>query len=214
MGHGEFVRAELTPDAAHSRTGSPAWQAAAVLTKAKVDTHLFLQFHYRAAAGPERRRLSRHRYLGARRPVHAEPASGDPPRRGRRRFPRGNRPFPGRPGPGTYLRCPEPFSARGLVEGRRRCSGRQTCGRHPHRLGRLLRSGEREGAVQRGAATGRHRDTPSRTLFERACATVAFDNGGCGDDVRRERRSLHLSGRRHRPRFESHPAVGVGVHRP
>ena len=46
MGHGEFVRAELTPDAAHSRSGSPAWQAAAVLTKGKVDTHLFLQFHY------------------------------------------------------------------------------------------------------------------------------------------------------------------------
>lgn len=47
MGHGEFVRAELTPDAAHSRSDSPAWQAAAVLTKTKVDTHLFLQFHYR-----------------------------------------------------------------------------------------------------------------------------------------------------------------------
>jgi hypothetical protein len=46
MGHGEFVRAELTPDAAHSRTGSPAWQAAAVLTRGKVDTYLFLQFHY------------------------------------------------------------------------------------------------------------------------------------------------------------------------
>ncbi|UCE47749.1 MAG: hypothetical protein JSW47_19390, partial [Phycisphaerales bacterium] len=46
MGHGEFVRAELTADAAHSRAGSPAWQAAAVLTKGKVDTHLFLQFHY------------------------------------------------------------------------------------------------------------------------------------------------------------------------
>jgi hypothetical protein len=46
MGHGEFVRAELTPDAAYSRAGSPAWQAAAVLTRGKVDTHLFLQFHY------------------------------------------------------------------------------------------------------------------------------------------------------------------------
>ena len=46
MGHGEFVRAELTPDVAHSRAGSPAWQAAAVLTRGKVDTHLFLQFHY------------------------------------------------------------------------------------------------------------------------------------------------------------------------
>jgi len=45
-GHGEFVRAELTPDTAHSHTGSPAWQAAAVLTEGKVDTHLFLQFHY------------------------------------------------------------------------------------------------------------------------------------------------------------------------
>ena len=44
MGHGEFVRAELTPDAAHSRAGSPAWQAAAVLTRGNVDTHLFLQF--------------------------------------------------------------------------------------------------------------------------------------------------------------------------
>ena len=46
MGHGEFVRAELAPDAAHSRARSPAWQAAAVLTRGKTDTHLFLQFHY------------------------------------------------------------------------------------------------------------------------------------------------------------------------
>jgi hypothetical protein len=46
MGHGEFVRAELTRDTARSSAGSPAWQAAAVLTKGKVDTHLFLQFHY------------------------------------------------------------------------------------------------------------------------------------------------------------------------
>jgi hypothetical protein len=43
---GEFVRAELAPDVGHSRADSPAWQAAAVLTKAKVDTHLFAQFHY------------------------------------------------------------------------------------------------------------------------------------------------------------------------
>jgi hypothetical protein len=46
MGHGEFVRAELKPDTAHSRAGFPAWQAGAVLTKGGVDTHLFLQFHY------------------------------------------------------------------------------------------------------------------------------------------------------------------------
>jgi len=44
--HGEFVRAELAPDAARSRANSPAWQAAAVLTKGNVDTFLFLQFHY------------------------------------------------------------------------------------------------------------------------------------------------------------------------
>jgi hypothetical protein len=46
MGHGEFARAELVPDTIHSRPGSLAWQAAAVLTRGKVDTHLFLQFHY------------------------------------------------------------------------------------------------------------------------------------------------------------------------
>jgi hypothetical protein len=46
MGHGEFVRAELVPDSTHSRDNSPAWQAAAVLTRGQVDTHLFLQFHY------------------------------------------------------------------------------------------------------------------------------------------------------------------------
>lgn len=44
--HGEFVRSELTPDAARARPGSPAWQAAAVLTRGKTDTHLFLQFRY------------------------------------------------------------------------------------------------------------------------------------------------------------------------
>ena len=44
--HGEFVRAELSPDAAHSTPEAPAWTAAAVLTKGQVDTHLFTQFHY------------------------------------------------------------------------------------------------------------------------------------------------------------------------
>jgi len=44
--HGEFVRAELTPDAAHPRANSPAWQASAILAKGEVDTFLFLQFHY------------------------------------------------------------------------------------------------------------------------------------------------------------------------
>lgn len=46
LGHGEFVRAQLTSEAAPAGSSSPVWQAAAVLTKSKVDTHLFLQFHY------------------------------------------------------------------------------------------------------------------------------------------------------------------------
>ena len=46
QGHGEFVRAELAPDTAHYCASSPAWQATAVLTKSKVDTYLFIQFHY------------------------------------------------------------------------------------------------------------------------------------------------------------------------
>jgi hypothetical protein len=44
--HGEFVRAELTPDPTRSTPTAPAWQARAVLTKTQVDTHLFAQFHY------------------------------------------------------------------------------------------------------------------------------------------------------------------------
>lgn len=44
--HGEFVRAQLAPDASRSSAGGPAWQAKAELTKANVDTHLFVQFGY------------------------------------------------------------------------------------------------------------------------------------------------------------------------
>jgi len=44
--HGEFVRGDLAPDPAHSRADSPTWQATAILTKTKVDTHLFAHFHY------------------------------------------------------------------------------------------------------------------------------------------------------------------------
>ncbi len=46
MGHGEFVQAELTPEVVGSDAVSTVWRAAAVLTKAKVDTHLFALFHY------------------------------------------------------------------------------------------------------------------------------------------------------------------------
>jgi hypothetical protein len=44
--HGEFVAAELAPDADRSTAGAPVWQARGVLTKAQVDTFLFVQFHY------------------------------------------------------------------------------------------------------------------------------------------------------------------------
>ena len=44
--HGEFVRGILLPDAAHSTSGAIAWQADAVLTRGKVDTFHFVQFHY------------------------------------------------------------------------------------------------------------------------------------------------------------------------
>ena len=44
--HGEFVRGEVLPDLGHSTNGAIAWQANAVLTKGKVDTHLFTQFRF------------------------------------------------------------------------------------------------------------------------------------------------------------------------
>jgi hypothetical protein len=43
--HGEFVRASLQSDAAHSRAGAPAWEATGAITKSKVDTFLFANFH-------------------------------------------------------------------------------------------------------------------------------------------------------------------------
>jgi hypothetical protein len=44
--HGEFVRAALQADAAHSKPDAPVWEVAATLTKGQVDTHLFAQFRY------------------------------------------------------------------------------------------------------------------------------------------------------------------------
>lgn len=44
--HGEFVRVELKPDAAHSGKDATAWEATGVLTKGGVDTFLFAQFHH------------------------------------------------------------------------------------------------------------------------------------------------------------------------
>ncbi len=44
--HGEFVRAEVTHDDAHSNPQAPAWQATATITKSQVDTFLFLDFHF------------------------------------------------------------------------------------------------------------------------------------------------------------------------
>lgn len=44
--HGEFVRAVVAPDTAHSSAQSPAWQATATITKSQVDTFLFLEFRF------------------------------------------------------------------------------------------------------------------------------------------------------------------------
>lgn len=44
VARGEFVREELAPDPVHAHSDLPAWQVAAVLTKSKVDTWLFLRF--------------------------------------------------------------------------------------------------------------------------------------------------------------------------
>ncbi len=46
MGHGEFVKAQLTSDINRVSDNASVWQAAATLTKSDVDTHLFLVFHY------------------------------------------------------------------------------------------------------------------------------------------------------------------------
>jgi len=43
---GEFVRAELARDESRSTSGAPAWQATGTITKGRVDTFLFAQFHY------------------------------------------------------------------------------------------------------------------------------------------------------------------------
>lgn len=44
MAGGEFVRAELLPDATRSKPGQPVWRASSVLTKGHVDTFLFVRF--------------------------------------------------------------------------------------------------------------------------------------------------------------------------
>ena len=44
MAQGEFVLAEITPDAAHSQPGRPVWRSASRLTKGKVDTFMFARF--------------------------------------------------------------------------------------------------------------------------------------------------------------------------
>lgn len=43
---GEFVRAEIVPDAERSGPGRPAWRASSALTKAQVDTFMFVRFLY------------------------------------------------------------------------------------------------------------------------------------------------------------------------
>lgn len=48
VARGEFVRDELVPDAARTRTGHPVWQVTGRLTKSQVDTYLFLRLPYPA----------------------------------------------------------------------------------------------------------------------------------------------------------------------
>jgi hypothetical protein len=48
--HGEFVHAELRPDPTASTPSHPAWDARAVVTKGKVDVHLFADFPYQPPA--------------------------------------------------------------------------------------------------------------------------------------------------------------------
>ena len=44
--HGEFVRAEIGPEAPAASSDLSRWRASAALTKSQVDTHLFAQFHF------------------------------------------------------------------------------------------------------------------------------------------------------------------------
>ncbi|MCX6902220.1 MAG: glycosyl hydrolase [Verrucomicrobia bacterium] len=44
--HGEFVRAEIGPEASPASLDASRWRASATLTKSQVDTHLFAQFHF------------------------------------------------------------------------------------------------------------------------------------------------------------------------
>jgi hypothetical protein len=46
VGKGEFVQAQVAPDAAHHREGRPAWRAVGRLTRGHTDTFLFLSFQY------------------------------------------------------------------------------------------------------------------------------------------------------------------------
>lgn len=46
VGKGEFVQAQVAPDAAHQRDGRPAWRAVGTLTRGQTDTFLFLSFQY------------------------------------------------------------------------------------------------------------------------------------------------------------------------
>ncbi len=48
VGKGEFVQAELSPDARYAAAGRPAWRAVGTLTKGQTDTFLFLSLEYPA----------------------------------------------------------------------------------------------------------------------------------------------------------------------
>ena len=98
MAQGEFVRTEVTPDAAHSQPERPAWPAASKLTKGQVDTFMFVRFLLPRTLEPGGRRVPGDRCLGSGRPATPDSAPGHRAGKGRRRFHRQHRRLAGSPG--------------------------------------------------------------------------------------------------------------------
>lgn len=93
--HGEFVRATLADDDAHTAAGRPAWRAAANLTRTKVDTFLFVRLPVKSGFGTRQRRAVGIGDRASRGPANRGRAPGHS-RRGRRGgLPRGTGAPPG-----------------------------------------------------------------------------------------------------------------------
>ncbi len=153
--HGEFVRADIKTEPVSSNRLPDVWTTRAVLTKGKVDTHLFTNFSYEPAADSSEASclvLDTTVPDGQRTPNRAP---RDPSRRGRWRLPRHHGPVAGRAGPRAQFPPAQPVSARGLVARCRWHARSETHQRRAHRVGRLFWSGERGRRVQRDGAADR-----------------------------------------------------------